>query len=694
MTRTEANKRARHCETVFSLDFETTSYFMNEQGIHQQFDYEKPPEYYKSLHKYSIAYIWMLSIHDIVFYGRELSELHSFITQISKDLGKQDAIIYIHNLAFDFQFLRNIFNFDELFARDSRKPLYAHIEGTNFTLKCSFMLSNCSLSKIAEDLKLDTQKLTGNLDYNIFRHPYTKLNEDELKYCENDCLIIYHYIEYMKGIYGSIHDIPLTSTSRVRKLFKEHLLEKGSLTYRDWKRDVAELTPDFKTFQLLIQAYSGGYTHSNATHTGKVLNDIHSIDFTSSYPAVMILEKYPMTPFIRCNVKTLEDMNTEDYAYLLKVKMKNVLCTSAMTYISSSKCTFLYKPSIDNGRVLYANELEITITEQDLELICETYSYSSLEIIEAYESVKTFLPKPLIEFVIKMYGDKCYWKGVCNTLEDELKTHTHEYEVACENLRIYKAFLNSIYGMCVTNNISDIIKYDGGTWDIQLLTEKDIIEELQLQEEKQRNLLPYQWGVWITAYARRNLWNGIQAIGEDVIYSDTDSIKYMNNHDEYIKMYNEWIHQKLNYMASITGVEGIDKAVGIGEFDTDAEYSEFATLGAKKYAYRKRKTGKLGITISGVNKKTGVKALNDDINNFNTDLLFNYIHAGKLSKYYHDDQPEHIVNDGVTSYINNSKYGISLVPTEYNLGITEDYFSLCVKQSHGCSLIKKMSGGI
>lgn len=41
----------------------------------------------------------------------------------------------------------------------------------------------------------------------------------------------------------------------------------------------------------------------------------------------------------------------------------------------------------------------------------------------------------------------------------------------------------------------------------------------------------------------------------------------------------------------------------LGVFDHDADYKEFITQGAKKYAYRDKKYGEIHITVSGVPKE-------------------------------------------------------------------------------------------
>ena len=86
----------------------------------------------------------------------------------------------------------------------------------------------------------------------------------------------------------------------------------------------------------------------------------------------------------------------------------------------------------------------------------------------------------------------------------------------------------------------------------------------------------------------------------------------------------------------------------------------------KKYVVREN--GKLKMTLSGVSK-SGVVALNDDIEAFQDGMMFDYETSGKLQHTYIDDQPEVLI-DGWNSDL---KYGIVLQPTTYTIGITELY---------------------
>ena len=114
----------------------------------------------------------------------------------------------------------------------------------------------------------------------------------------------------------------------------------------------------------------------------------------------------------------------------------------------------------------------------------------------------------------------------------------------------------------------------------------------------------------------------------------------------------------------------------LGHFELDGIYSEFKTLGAKKYCYRDNKDGSLHITVAGVSKK-GVTALNDDINNFKKGKVWNYKESGKLTHFYLSNQPEAVITDCQgNEYKCSYKFGIVLQPTTYKLGIDDKYETL------------------
>ena len=100
--------------------------------------------------------------------------------------------------------------------------------------------------------------------------------------------------------------------------------------------------------------------------------------------------------------------------------------------------------------------------------------------------------------------------------------------------------------MCVTNPLRDEFTYTG-KWDTNTLTDKEKEEMLQKYNESKNRFLFYPWGVFVTAYARRNLFTAIYEAKDDYIYSDTDSIKLKNAdfHKKYFDTYNNVVYNKL-----------------------------------------------------------------------------------------------------------------------------------------------------
>lgn len=158
----------------------------------------------------------------------------------------------------------------------------------------------------------------------------------------------------------------------------------------------------------------------------------------------------------------------------------------------------------------------------------------------------------------------------------------------------------------------------------------------------------------------RNLFELGQCIDGIWLYSDTDSCYGTEWNEKKVDEYNaERVKRlKLNGYDPVT-VRDRQFSPGIAELD--GIYSEFKTLGAKRYACRDAETGKLKITVSGVPKK-GCECLNDDINNFKRGMIFPGTVTGKKMHTY-------IFTDGITIDENGNEIGdsIDLTPCNYLL---------------------------
>lgn len=656
-------------DTIYTLDTETSSYWMKADGSVTGYDRKISSDEYNSMKAGAVVYIWMIGINDTVIYGRELDEIVPCIEQIVKH-ADGTPIIYIHNAGYDFQFLRSVLTIEDVFARTVRKPMYFKANGAEF--RCSYMLTRLSLETWGESLEY--QKQVGKLDYDILRTPLTDLTEDELCYCEYDLLVMYAGLKRFRDKYEEIKKIPLTQTGEVRRPIKN--IFKGDMSYQKKVTDMQPYTVN--EYKRLRAVFAGGETHASRINSCKIVDDVGSFDKTSDYPYQMCAEKFPMTRFT-ATTKDLRFMQPDRFAYIIEIVFHNVKCKTCNTYISRGHCQAVKKGKYDNGRVISAEMIAICITEQDYLTIKEMYEIESYEVIAVFRSRKQYLPKRFIEYILELYQQKTTLKDVEG--KEELYMQA-------------KQFLNSLYGMCVTDIIMPDVSFKNNDWFKSEQTEKTVQDKLdEIQEKFFKNYLAYQWGVWVTAYARRELMQAVNYCTSDEVYHDTDSCKTKNwrkYKSEYFEKQNQIMDQKLKAMCDFYDIDfeltRPEKKNGekapLGWWDFEGYYAHFKTLGAKKYAYIdlynengtiKDKNKGLHVTISGVNKKKAAKLL-PDLDAFADGFEFDRDQCGsKLLTYIDGTNPQVTMSDG---YKVHHAYACNMRNNSYTIGITSEYATL------------------
>ena len=632
ITRNRAGKNYYYIDMPCAFDLETSSF------------------YTESGDKRAIMYAWTFGIDGIVIFGRTWDQFEKMTNKLSEllELNTTNRLpVYVHNLAFDFQFFRKYFHFENVFSIKSRTPIYG-TTSDGYEFKCSYILTGRSLENLGEQLqKYKVKKLTGFLDYDKIRHTKTPLTEKEIEYCVNDVKVIMAYIQEQKEQYGHISKLPLTKTGYVRRYCRQKAQETGT-------EDIKGLKLSLDEYNQLKRAFQGGFTHSNPMRANETQEGVTSYDFTSSYPAVMVSEKFPMGKSEKITIRTNEEFlyNIKNYCCIFDIEFFDIEASVCYeNYISESRCWNKRKIQAANGRIVSADHIETTITEQDYLIISQFYKWKKCRIRNFRRYPKGYLPESFIRSILTLYSDKTKLKGV--------KGQEFEY-------LLKKEMLNSCYGMTVTDIIRDDIIYDNATgWREE---EKDKKTELNKYNYDYNRFLFYPWGVWITAYARRNLFYGIKEAGIDYVYSDTDSIKIINaeKHEKFIHDYNIWITKKLKRTCDFFNIEydfiepetikGENKPLGVWDFD--GNYSKFKTLGAKRYLVEysddKRNggdAGKISLTVSGLNKKVVIPYMLDkygpekifDI--FTDELEIPPEYTGKKTHTYIDEEMSGTITD-------------------------------------------------
>ena len=676
-----SNYRGHDCEiiknkidnTVYTFDIETTSYLLLNGEIISASNYLKlSEEDREKAIPQACMYIWQFSINDQVYYGRTWEEFKKFIDLLEAN-DDHKKIIYVHNLSFEFQFISSVLNIKEVLSRKSRKVMSARLLDYNIEFRCTYYLSNVKLEKLSDIYGLSVKKKSGDLNYDLIRTPATKLTDKELGYCEYDCLVTYEYVKFEMDHYGAINKIPLTSTGKVRRELQKLVMKDPY--YRRVVHDCINTRPS--VYNMLIEAFAGGYTHANFIYSDEVLKNVDSYDETSAYPYVLVSHKFPMSEFKKCEIKKAEDM-LNSFAYLVRVKFHNIKCKYYNNFISASKCLDCAGARIDNGRIIRAKEVYITLTDVDFRFILDTYEVGSYEIVDSYYALYKYLPVKFIDFVLDKYVNKTKFKNV----------EGKELEYALE-----KAKFNSIYGMTVTNMIRDDVNFKSGKgWSESPLSDTAIFDKLM--DEKKKSFLSFAWGVWVTAYARDNLLRRVIALDQYTAYCDTDSVKLVEGYNKAIfEDYNKSVLEKIKKASRDLGIplekyspkdyKGKEHLLGIFEFETinnrEHTYDKFITQGAKKYCIER--DGQIEITVSGVPKKGGEKCLTK-VDDFRDDLVFDYENTNKKTLIYNDIQiPIEIVDYNGVKYKVEDKSGICLLPTTYKLGKALEYANLLTDNS-------------
>ena len=672
---TKRLKYKAECDDILTFDIEVSLGWIDDNGNVIPYESGHDEYFFNRLSPVSLCYIWQFSFNDKVYYGRNLEDFKELLNMLPKDIH---FIIYVHNLSYEFAFLTNIFKWDDVFARDSHKVIKATpVEYPNLEFRCSLFLTNLSLESWGDEIGIP--KLVGDLDYLKLRTPLTPLTDKELGYAERDCIVVYNGIKDYRRQYKHIKNIPLTQTGEVRKVLRRKVRKNKSV-----ENKVLSLVPENTAMYLRQHAcFAGGYTHANIIFSGITLKKENgnlplgygvSYDFCSSYAAVMVMENcYPMSKFFP---EVFSIQGRERYCYLLKVKFTNLEAITNNHYLSSSKLFDVDKNDIhvDNGRIISVKEASCWLTDIDLEIIMKTYT-GNVEIIESWAARKGYLPKYMVESVLDFYEKKTKYKGVKGK-EDIYKMN--------------KRYVCSVYGCCVQQLLQDDITFDGENWSKSPKTIEAYDEHFKKLRENNfggRTFCSYAWGVFITAAARRNLWkcmqykDGERSCDEDTIYSDTDSLKIRDEYD--FSWYNKEVDEKMKAACEYHEIpfektrpksqDGTPRPLGY--FVREDDWTEFKTLGAKRYVYRSKADGKLHLTVSGINKEA-VSCLNDDIENFNEDTVFDKDDDDVKKNYitYITNQKEVVWNKGQDDeFLSTYKSGINMRPTGYSMSIADEY---------------------
>ena len=599
--------------------------------------------------KQAFMYIWQFQIEDHTVIGRTWDEFLLFLTRMQKELNDSYMMIYVHNLSFEFQFLTGIYPFDasEVFATDFRKVLKCEMFDC-FEFRCSYYLTNMGLSEFTKKMGVPVKLSGDKFDYSKIRFSDTELSDYELEYCITDVRSLVAALKVHFALdQDNFYSVPLTSTGYVRRDVRAAMRHYN-------KHDLQMQLPDYYIFGMLREAFRGGNTHANRYYTGMIIDNVSSYDRVSSYPDVQINNLFPMGKWIIETdidyTKALRKIYKQHRACLMRCSIDNIRMHDPMAgcpYLSKSKCRSIINGIYDNGRILAADYLEVTLTDIDFDILIHQYDFDTIAFTDFVHTRYGKLPLQLRNCVLNYFHTKTNLKGVAG---QEL------YYMKAKNK------LNSIYGMSVQSPVKQSISYIAGSFRLQHESEIELLEK-----NNKRAFQSYAWGVWTTAHARRELQTVIDMCGNAFVYCDTDSVKFIDDGRVNLTTYNNK-RKLVSRSNNACCADPSGKMQYLGIYENEGMYDQFCTLGAKKYCYTK--DGKLYITIAGVAKKKGAEEMKKagGIRMFKEGFTFR--EAGGTASTYNDNVDFYTqVRDHNVHITSN----IFIEESEYTLGITDEY---------------------
>jgi len=692
------------CNNIITFDIETSTYFaygknmyLSEKELIERF---KPSELSESLTEEgrahlieywsdrtesfmhdaqadkecgAVCYLWQFGIDDKYYYGRDLKDFKTVLDFLADK--KIYCKIFVHNLSYEYFFLRGVLDFEKVFFTDRRSILYAEYNGHIFA--CTYKLTNLSLAAWGAQNGIEKLK-TLEYDKKV-RTPKTRLEREELDYGQRDLEVMYVGLKSYVDIYGDVWRIPYTQTGTLRRDIKDTF--KKNVYYHNMLVNMMPKCAD--DLKFLKAVFSGAIVISNPENTDIILKDVMSYDKTSAYPFIQCVKKFPCTEF------TIADTNTDIYKddekhHLYQIRFYDVQAKTAIHLLPSSKRIAAQNMKTDNGKLISADMYECFMTELDVKYFDMFYSVNKTktEIVVHKVAESDYLDKDLVLLILDYYARKTTLKGV-------------------EGQEVYyqrgKEKLNAGYGCFATNPVKPEIYvdgYDAPDFDDRTRTDDYITGKLiEKFSKKWGEIVAYSWGIYVTSYQRfllaEMLYKCIQKVGTSAfVYSDTDCLKgFWEKCVSLFEAENKRIEKEIREVCATRDIDfdlfqpkdqkGTHHLLGV--WDYELTYAEFKTLGQKRYAFKKYKDDKkkivddkIYLVASGVPRTAPAPKTLDD---FHDKTKWNIFKSGKKLVQYKD-------GDNLCVTLNAGRYdeykvtnpcAVTMRSMSYNLSLSRAY---------------------
>lgn len=400
---------------------------------------------------------------------------------------------------------------------------------------------------------------------------YNSLTEEELKYVDNDVIILaksekhyselFHGFEYNKftftsNILDSYNNNNLTSfqlLNRIENMQNRNRRDRVVISYTDYQIRGTNFYDWLKPF------YRGGLNFYNENYKGQIIEDVFSMDINSSYPYAMHNFKIPtfIESYEEFETPTPVEIITNDDTYTLFQITKEEFDTEILLKIDSKIIRQILVKYYNTNEFININSYTFrmikNITGLDIKsinaLATVTFSceyFGSRDIIDEF-------------YYIKTQGSKSTKIEYKNPYDITVTNEPNENQMTREEVAHSKVNLNGLYGIPALRPFFNLFRYHEGEY----------VNNINGFKNNERNIV---FSIFVTSVSLWNLLSPLSTltadeIDENFLYCDTDSL-YMR----------KVIEHKID-------PEIFDPNV-LGKWDLEHSHiSQFYVLNHKKYCY-------------------------------------------------------------------------------------------------------------
>ena len=596
--------------------------------------------------------------------GRDCTSLYGYLNRLAADASEGDYIVKIavHNLTYDYMYLRE-------WLKDKETEICCRNSTTILNIKVGNLVFFDTLAIFGYSLRVLGSNLgygKGDIDYSESIAPDTVLGENNVFYNHRDTDILMvgvctsllrrenvtletlgtriltktGIVRTQDRLSPAIGGYPVRGKRRNRTIYDDdrftvqrHLIT-NERDFMRWVSYSATRTTETKG------CFAGGVNLSNPAYIGKIVHDVHSYDLKSAYPAIMIGYRIPTGPvdvtdvsrykrYLKRQIPDPVDVMTlktgfwrgtvrfhnlqVDLEWSAHVQDVSITESMVLQNMRQSKGV-TYK----DGCLYRADELVLTINSVIFFEMCVQCTWDDAEFIELtiymsadeptrYMSLRTlhhYREKSACKAISKGRGDVdgAFLAGYISTDEySRLKEGNVEQGWMDSFTLLHKSNLNSLYGIMVTSPVHDeyyldddaMIASEHGPYPTEFRRDAMMWREAGVMvAEMNRYKIVYMCALLVSS-------------GVDVLYADTDSIKFTGIDKAIADGLFADLHGRIEELntARVTDLyrsierssHGCERADldgtvtddirNLGKLDYEGTYRDFVTFGHKKYGY-------------------------------------------------------------------------------------------------------------